>query len=207
MFQVLLCPYGYKTCGWQVKLCDPIKHGACLSASSLRKRMRYISTLITLHYLSILSTLPLLLLLLLFRCYLHNPTHFHSKITELIYFFYSPSQRDTQSFLNLSLVSPPFCNLDTDSFVPHLAFSVMNIENDTIYCTVYTLYWIEFTPTPFVKPCPVAHQLAHAKLVHRPVSSGLAPSPPKWLINVGSIVQKRLIVLLLTLQTKLVFCI
>ena len=37
MFQVLLCPYGYKTCGWQVKLCDPIKHRACLSASSLTK--------------------------------------------------------------------------------------------------------------------------------------------------------------------------
>ena len=53
MFQVLLCPYGYKTCGWQVKLCDPIKHGACLSASSLRKRMRYISTLITLHYIGV----------------------------------------------------------------------------------------------------------------------------------------------------------
>ena len=30
MFQVLLCPCGYKTCGWQVKLCDPIKHGALL---------------------------------------------------------------------------------------------------------------------------------------------------------------------------------
>ena len=52
MFQVLLYPYGYKTCGWQVKLCDPIKHGACLSALSLRKRMRYISTLITLHYIT-----------------------------------------------------------------------------------------------------------------------------------------------------------
>ena len=30
MFQVLLCPCEYKTCGWQVKLCDPIKHGALL---------------------------------------------------------------------------------------------------------------------------------------------------------------------------------
>ena len=30
MFQVLLCRCGYNTCGWQVKLCDPIKHGALL---------------------------------------------------------------------------------------------------------------------------------------------------------------------------------
>jgi hypothetical protein len=28
MFQVLLCLCGYKTCVWQVKLCDQIKHGA-----------------------------------------------------------------------------------------------------------------------------------------------------------------------------------
>ena len=52
MFQVLLCPYGYKTCGWQVKLCDPIKHvprvsvlhitlGSCgVSTCRNRRRMK-----------------------------------------------------------------------------------------------------------------------------------------------------------------------
>ena len=30
LFQVLLCPCKYKRCGWQVKLCDPIRHGALL---------------------------------------------------------------------------------------------------------------------------------------------------------------------------------
>jgi len=27
MCQVWLCSCGYKTCGWQVTLCDPIEHG------------------------------------------------------------------------------------------------------------------------------------------------------------------------------------
>jgi len=31
-YQVWLCPCGYKTCGWRLKLCDSIKHGPCLSA-------------------------------------------------------------------------------------------------------------------------------------------------------------------------------
>jgi len=32
-YQVLLCPCGYKTCGWQVTLmCDPNKHGPCRGA-------------------------------------------------------------------------------------------------------------------------------------------------------------------------------
>jgi len=32
-YQVWLCPCRYKTCWWQVSLCDPIKHGPCLCAS------------------------------------------------------------------------------------------------------------------------------------------------------------------------------
>ena len=157
------------------------------------------------HSLSILSTLPLLLLLLLFRRYLHSPTHFHSKITELIYFLYSPSQRGTQSFLNLSLVSSLSATWTLIVLYPTY-LSQSWTSKMTPFIALYT-HCIEFTPTPLVKPCPVAHQFAHAKLVHRPISFGLAPSQPKWLINVGSIVQKRLIVLLLTLQNKLVFCI
>jgi hypothetical protein len=32
MFSVLLCSRGYGTCGWQVKLGDPIKHGTLLES-------------------------------------------------------------------------------------------------------------------------------------------------------------------------------
>jgi len=36
MFLALFCPGGYNTCEWQVTLCDPIKHGQCLSATDMK---------------------------------------------------------------------------------------------------------------------------------------------------------------------------
>jgi len=36
MFLALLCSCGYKTCGWQVTLRDPIKHGQCRSATEMK---------------------------------------------------------------------------------------------------------------------------------------------------------------------------
>ena len=54
MFQVLLCPCGYKTCGWQVKLCDSIKHGALLERfEDLENALYQYSYYITLHYITL----------------------------------------------------------------------------------------------------------------------------------------------------------
>ena len=118
------------------------------------------------HSLSILSTLPLLLLLLLFRRYLHNPTHFHSKITELIYFLYSPSQRGTQSFLNLSSIYLSFLPLSATLTLivlyPTYLFQSWTSKM-TPFIALYT-HCTEFTPTPFVTPCPVAHKLCTLNL-------------------------------------------
>jgi len=45
-----LYPCGYKTCGWQVTLCDPIKHGPCLSTT------RWVSCSIALYKLPYITT-------------------------------------------------------------------------------------------------------------------------------------------------------
>jgi len=36
MFLAFFCPCGCNTCGWQVTLCDPIKHGQCLGATEMK---------------------------------------------------------------------------------------------------------------------------------------------------------------------------
>ena len=46
MFQ--LCPCGHKTCGWQVKLCDPIKHEALLEHS---EDLKCTIQVLLLHYI------------------------------------------------------------------------------------------------------------------------------------------------------------
>ena len=54
MFQVLLYPCGYKTCGWQVKLCDSIKHGALLERSEdLYQIIKCAVQVLLLHYITI----------------------------------------------------------------------------------------------------------------------------------------------------------
>ena len=53
MFLVLLCPCEYKTCKWQVKLCDRIKHGALLECFEDLRIIKYAIQVLLLHYITL----------------------------------------------------------------------------------------------------------------------------------------------------------
>ena len=58
MFQVLFCPCGYKTCGWQVQLCDPVKHEALL------ERFEDLQIIIALYKYSYYITFMMIMLIM-----------------------------------------------------------------------------------------------------------------------------------------------
>ena len=56
ILQVLLCPNEHETCGWQVKLYDPIKHGALLERFEDLKIIKCAIQVLLLRYITYLDT-------------------------------------------------------------------------------------------------------------------------------------------------------